>query len=259
MSVTAASPRRGRPSRARPFQFAPGGFLLVLSGPSGAGKGTLVDRLMAARPECVFSISATTRPRRSSEQDGVQYEFVTRDGVRAAARGRAASSSGPRCTGTSTARRRASWTSSVRAGRVVVLDVDVQGGASVRRARPDAVSVFIYPPSIEALRERLLQRAAPTRPRWSSAGSSNAPGELAQYREYDYLVVNDDLEQAVARLVAIVDAERARVRRLRARPDDRSDSRTKESSMTKLASLIPPARQQQVRAGASSPRARRAA
>ena len=58
-----------------PFTFAPGGFLMVLSGPSGAGKGTLVDRLLQARPDCIFSISATTRPQRTNEEDGVQYEF----------------------------------------------------------------------------------------------------------------------------------------------------------------------------------------
>ena len=198
-----------------PFHFEPGGFLLVLSGPSGAGKGTLVDALVEQRPECVFSISATTRPKRSVEQDGVQYEFVTREEFE---------------------RRRSAglfleWAQvhdhlyatptkfvdeGVAAGRVVVLDVDVQGGASVRRARPDAVSVFVYPPSVDALRRRLIKRNT------ESAEAverrlGNAPGELAQYREYDYLVINDDLESAVRRLVAIVDAERARVRRLRPR------------------------------------------
>jgi len=66
-------------SRTVPFRFEPGGFLLVISGPSGAGKGTLVDRLVKARPECVFAVSATTRPRRAVESEGVQYEFVTRD------------------------------------------------------------------------------------------------------------------------------------------------------------------------------------
>jgi guanylate kinase len=106
----------------------------------------------------------------------------------------------------------------VRAGRVVVLDVDVQGGASVRRARPDAVSAFILPPSIDALRQRLLGRgtdAADVVERRLLA----APSEIAQFQEYDYVVLNDDVHRAGERLVAIVDAERARVRRLRARPD----------------------------------------
>ena len=201
------------PAGTIPFRFEPGGFLLVLSGPSGAGKGTLVERLVAARPECTFSISATTRPRRSTEQDGVQYEFVSREEFE---------------------RRRSAgqfleWATvhdhlyatpvrfvdeQVRAGRVVVLDVDVQGGASVRRARQDAVSVFVYPPSIDALRQRLLKRATDA-PAVVETRLRNAPGELAEWREYDYLVMNDNLEQAVARLTAIVDAERARVRRLR--------------------------------------------
>jgi guanylate kinase len=202
-------------SDAIPFQFEAGGLLLVLSGPSGAGKGTLVERLVARRPDCVFSISATTRPRRANEVDGVQYEFVNR---------------------TEFERRRSvglflEWAEvhehlyatpvrfvdeQCRAGRIVVLDVDVQGGASVRRARPDAVSVFIYPPSIDALRQRLLKRGTDAPP-VVEVRLRNAPGELAEWREYDYLVINDDLEQAVARLIAIVDAERSRVRRLHPR------------------------------------------
>lgn len=210
--IAGTRPAPARPGDAVPFRFEPGGFLLVLSGPSGAGKGTLVDRLVAARPECVFSISATTRPRRSTEAEGVQYEFVAKVEFE---------------------RRRSAglfleWAEvhdhlyatparfvdeQVRAGRVVVLDVDVQGGASVRRARKNAVSVFVYPPSINALRQRLLRRDTDA-PDVVETRLKNAPGELAEWREYDYLVLNDDLEQAVARLTAIVDAERARVRRL---------------------------------------------
>jgi guanylate kinase len=196
-----------------PFRFERGGLLLVVSGPSGAGKGTLVDRLVAARPECVFSVSATTRPIRPGEKNGVQYEFVSREEFE---RMRAAGEF-------------LEWAvvhdhlyatparfcdENVKAGRVVVLDVDVQGGASVRRARPDAVSVFIYPPSVDALRQRLLRRGTDA-PAVVETRLRNAPGELAQYEEYDYLVMNDDLEAAVARLIAIVDAERARVRRMR--------------------------------------------
>jgi guanylate kinase len=197
-----------------PFRFEPGGFLLVLSGPSGAGKGTLVERLVALRPECLFSISVTTRPRRATEHDGVQYEFVSREEFE---RRRAAGQflEWAEVHGHLYATPAPAVDAGVRAGRVVVLDVDVQGGASVRRARPDAVSVFVYPPSIDALRQRLLARRTEL-PEVVERRLQNAPAELAQFREYDYLVMNDDLEHSVARLVAIVDAERARVRRLRA-------------------------------------------
>ena len=213
MSVSAPHPA-SRAAESGIARFRSGGFLLVLSGPSGAGKGTLVDRLVAARPDCIFAISSTTRPKRAIENEGVQYEFVTREEFE---------------------RRRSAgyfleWAEvhghlygtparfvdeQVRSGRIVVLDVDVQGGASVRRARPDSVSVFIYPPSIDALRQRLLGRGMDDRGTVERR-LGNAPGELAQYREYDYLVMNDDLEQAMSRLICIVDAERARVRRLTA-------------------------------------------
>ncbi len=208
-----SSPAPGAAVGAIPFRFVGGGFLLVLSGPSGAGKGTLVDRLVAARPECTFSISATTRPKRSNEEEGVQYEFVTRQEFE---RRRSAGLflEWAEVHGHLYATPSRFVDEGVKAGRVVVLDVDVQGGASVRRVRPEAVSVFIYPPSIEALRMRLLQRSTDL-PEVVERRLQNAPGELKQYREYDYLVVNDDLEQAVARLTAIVDAERARVCRLK--------------------------------------------
>jgi guanylate kinase len=207
-----AGARQPQPVEA-PYDHEPGGFLLVVSGPSGAGKGTLVERLMAARPECVFSISSTTRPMRPGEVDGVQYEFVTKQEFE---------------------RRRGAdlfleWAQvhdqfyatpvgpvddNVRAGRVVVLDIDVQGGASVRRARPDAVSVFVSPPSFEVLEKRLRARNT-DHPEVVARRLQNAPEEMAQYREYDYLIVNDELENAAARLIAIVDAERVRVRRMR--------------------------------------------
>ncbi len=211
-----AQPLSDLPSASIPFQFTPGGFLLVISGPSGAGKGTLVDRLVAARPECVFSVSATTRPRREGESEGVQYEFVAREEFE---RRRSAGQflEWAEVHGHLYATPTRFVDEGVRAGRVVVLDVDVQGGASVRRARRDAVSVFIYPPSIDALRQRLLGRRTDPAPVVEQR-LRNAPGELGQFREYDYLVVNDELETAVTRLVAIVDAERTRVRRLQAAP-----------------------------------------
>ena len=195
-------------------RFTPGGLLFVVTGPSGAGKGTLVERLMRARPACRFSVSSTTRPRREGEVEGVQYEFVTPDEFEkrieedyflewADVHGK--------FYGTPVR----FVEDGVRQGRVVVLDVDVQGGASVRQARPDAVSVFIYPPSLGSLRARLVGRGTDS-PEVIEVRLANAPGEMAQYVHYDYVIVNDDVETAAARLIAIVDAERSRVKRMRA-------------------------------------------
>jgi guanylate kinase len=209
--VGAAESARGANPLSPPHARKAAGFLLVVSGPSGVGKGTLVERLLALRPECILSISVTTRPRRTHESDGVQYHFVSDDEFE---------------------RRRAGgqfleWAEvyghlygtplpfveeNLKNGRVVVLEVDVQGGASVRKAQAGSVSVFIGPPSIEALRERLGGRGTDA-PDVIERRLGTAAGELLQWKEYDYLILNDDLETAVTRIVAIVDAERSRVAR----------------------------------------------
>ncbi len=194
-------------------RFTPGGLVFVVTGPSGAGKGTLVERLMKARPECRFSVSSTTRPRREGEDEGVQYEFVSGDEFeRRIAEGHFLEWAEVHGKFYGTPSRFVD--EGVQQNRVVVLDVDVQGGASVRRARPDAVSVFIYPPSLESLRERLVGRGTDS-PQVIEVRLANAPGEMAQYVHYDYVIVNDDVETAAARLIAIVDAERSRVKRMR--------------------------------------------
>jgi guanylate kinase len=188
------------------------GFLLVVSGPSGVGKGTLVDRLLVARPECTLSISATTRARRPHESDGVQYHFVTRDEFERR-RSTGQFLEWAEVHGHLYGTPRAFVDEHLREGRVVVLEVDVQGGASVRKAQAGSVSVFICPPSIESLRERLGGRGTDT-PEVIEQRLAAATGEMRQWKEYDYLVENDDLEAAVERLTAIVDAERSRVARL---------------------------------------------
>ncbi len=209
MTVAAAAQD---PTRDVPSGFVPGGFLFVLSGPSGAGKGTLVERLLAARPDCVFAISATTRPRRETETDGVQYHFVTREEFEAR-RARGWFLESAEVHGQLYGTPVHEVDAQIARGRVVVLDIDVQGGASVRRVRPEAVTVFVYPPSLEALLARLRKRATDGE-EVIATRLADAPGEMGQWVHYDYLVVNDDLDRAAAELIAVHDAERARVKRL---------------------------------------------
>jgi len=189
------------------------GFLLVVSGPSGAGKGTLVSGLLEQRPDCVFSVSATTRARRNTEAEGREYIFLTRDEF-VSRRDEGFFLEWAEVHGNLYGTPVHEVDAQVRAGKVVVLDVDVQGGASVRRVRPDAVSVFVYPPSLESLRARLEARATDS-PEVIEQRMANAPGELAQWVHYDYVIMNELLERAQTELLAIHDAEHARVHRFR--------------------------------------------
>lgn len=178
------------------------GILLVLSGPSGSGKSTVCDRLRAEFPGFSFSVSATTRARRGHEVDGVDYHFLTnerfdelvaRDGFAewAAVHGN----------------RYGTLKSTVHeardAGRDLLLDVDVQGGLSIRRAIPDATLVFLAPPSIDELRRRLLARGTDAA-EVIERRVANAQSEMERGRAYDHYVVNDVLEETVGRVTGIV-------------------------------------------------------
>ena len=209
----AAESMRGTEETRLPAGFRAVGFLLVVSGPSGVGKGTLVDRLIAARPDCSLSISATTRARRPHETDGMQYFFLSREEFERK-RETGHFLEWAEVHGQLYGTPRAFVDEQLGKGRIVVLEVDVQGGASIRRADRSAVSVFLSPPSIDALRQRLLGRGT-DRTEVVEQRLRNAPAEMAQMREYDYVVLNDDLDLATARLVAIVDAERSRVSRMK--------------------------------------------
>lgn len=213
MILGAAESMPGTEETRLPAGFRPVGFLLVVSGPSGVGKGTLVDRLIAARPDCSLSISATTRARRPHETDSVEYFFLSREEFerrREAGHFLESAEVHGQLYGTP----RAFVEERLGEGRIVVLEVDVQGGASIRRSDRSAVSVFVSPPSIDALRQRLLGRGT-DRADVVEQRLRNAPAEMAQMLEYDYVVLNDDLELATARIVAIVDAERSRMSRLK--------------------------------------------
>jgi guanylate kinase len=178
------------------------GRLFVITGPSGVGKGTLIRKLLERVPALELSVSATTRPPRPGEQDGVDYHFLSEEEFdRLADAGdllEHATYSGRRY-GTP----RAEVEPRLRDGRSVVLEIEVQGARQVREAMPEAVQVFIAPPSAGALRERLEGRAT-DRPEEIERRLGVAEEELEARGEFGHVVVNDDLERATDELVSLV-------------------------------------------------------
>ncbi len=178
------------------------GNLFVISGPSGAGKGTLVARLLQSVPDAWLSVSATTRKPREGERDGVQYYFVTREEfMRMVDAGELlewAEYSG-NCYGTPLA----SVREHMDAGKQVILEIDVQGAFQIRDKVPEAHLVFIEPPSLEVLEARLRGRGTEDEDAILRRMHA-AEVELSRKSEYDIQLVNDDLDIAVEELVAYV-------------------------------------------------------
>ena len=178
--------------------------VFVITGPSGVGKGTLIRGLMERLGELELSVSATTRAPRPGERDGVDYHFLTREEferrVRAGEFVEHADYAG-RSYGTL----RSELEERVRAGAPVVLEIEVQGARQVRRSVPDAVQVFIAPPSLDALRTRLVGRGTDD-PEEVERRLRVAAEELAAQAEFAHVVVNDRLEDALAQLTEVVRA-----------------------------------------------------
>jgi guanylate kinase len=176
--------------------------VFVITGPSGVGKGTLIRGLLERMPELELSVSATTRAPRPGERDGVDYHFLTPeefdDRVKAGEFVEHATYSGNRYgTLRSELRRR------LAAGAGVVLEIEVQGARQVRAAMPDAVAVFIAPPSRAALRARLVGRGTDS-PDQVDERMRTAERELEAQPEFAHVVVNDRLEQATDELAGVV-------------------------------------------------------
>lgn len=198
------------------------GILFLISAPSGSGKSTLVNQLRSLVENLEFSVSYTTRPPRGSEEEAREYHFISREEFQrmieadefleyAAVFGN--------YYGTA----RSSLTHAFDKGKDVLLDIDVQGAAQVRRKLPDAVTIFLMPPSPEILAYRLRNRSraeGAVQEEIIRRRLARARDEIENYREYDYILVNDILDRAVEEMAAIVAAERMHRNHGSQTPDD---------------------------------------
>lgn len=186
-------------------------FLLVLSSPSGGGKTSIAKNLLQARDDLGYSVSATTRPMRAGEREGVDYHFLSRDEFlrrREAGEFLESATYGGNLYGTL----RSEIDRLFARGRHAVLDIEIEGARQIRKSFPNSLHVFVLPPSAEVLVQRLTGRK--TEPSdVVRARVARAAEELAAVAEYDYAIVNDDLVLAVAQVAAILDAEARRVSR----------------------------------------------
>jgi len=185
------------------------GLMLVLSSPSGAGKSTIARNLLESDPALELSVSVTTRPRRPSEIDGVHYHFVSQrdfDRLRDTDALLEWAEVHGNCYGTP----REAAEQAMSDGRDMLFDIDWQGANQLVEKMPtDIVSIFILPPSMEELKSR-LQRRAEDSAETIEKRLANAREEIGHWQEYDYVVVNDDLDRAYGAVRAIVTAERLR-------------------------------------------------
>jgi guanylate kinase len=189
------------------------GLLFIVSAPSGTGKTTLVERLVQVVPHLRMSRSYTSRPLRAGERDGVDYNFISRERFDAMVRDGAfvewATVFG-HCYGTSATDTEAL----LAAGHDVVLVIDVQGARQVRSRGIETVGIFVLPPSSVVLEQRLRGRSKDSEDQIRRR-LEVARREVGEFAQYEYVVINDELEPAVERMAAIVRAERARVKVMR--------------------------------------------
>jgi guanylate kinase len=193
------------------------GKLFIFSAASGTGKTSLARALIEREPNVVFSVSHTTRAPRPGEVHGEHYFFVSRDEFdRMVANGEFVEHA--TVFGNSYGTSKKAIEDQIRAGRTVILDIDWQGARAIKRWRPDAVGVFILPPSRTALRERLMNRKQDTE-EIIERRMREAVSEMSHYSEFDHLVVNDDFDLALADLQAILRGEPGKTRPVSVDPE----------------------------------------
>jgi guanylate kinase len=184
--------------------------VFIISAPSGSGKTTLVERLLKEVPGLHFSVSYTTRPRRGQERHGREYFFVGRDEFEQML-GRGELLEWAEVFGNYYGTSRRFLEEAERDGKDLLLDIDVQGAAQVKRKLPHAVRIFILPPSRGELEERLRRRGEDSE-EVIQRRLGNAGREICGYEQYDYVLINDQLERSAERLQSIVLAERLLLR-----------------------------------------------
>ena len=186
-------------------------MLIVISGPSGVGKGTIYNRLLDNDPSLTFSVSVTTRGPRNGETDGVDYFFISEEKYQELV-AQDAFLEHATVHGHSYGTLKSQIHEKMEKGYNVVLDIDPQGAKQVMAQWPECVSIFLLPPSYQKLRERLYGRNTDD-PKEIERRLSNARGEIEQVGLYQYTVVNDDLELAFEQVSAIITAEKQRTNR----------------------------------------------
>ena len=182
------------------------GHLFIVAAPSGAGKTTLVRLLLEKDPEINVSISSTTRPPRAGESDGREYHFVdVQDFLEMVSRGEFLEWAEVHGNYYGTSKR---WIEKeMEAGRDVLLEIDWQGAQQVRKVFPMAIGIFILPPSLDELKSRLSGRGTDS-PETIARRFAAARDEMRHVDEFDYVIINDDLQQALGNLSSIVSASR---------------------------------------------------
>lgn len=187
------------------------GQLIIISGPSGSGKDTVLKELLSAYPELLFSISSVTRNMREGEVNGEKYNFIKREEFEKMIREGELLEYNVYC-GNYYGTPKAPVDNAIKSGKDIILELDVNGAANIRKMYPDSVSVFIMPPSYSVLKERLSGRGSETQ-EVVNERMSVAIDEIGRADEFDYLIINDKLDSAIKDFADIIFTERKKMSR----------------------------------------------
>ena len=185
------------------------GFLLVLSGPSGVGKGTVCEALLKERDDIKYSVSATTRKKRPMEQDGENYYFLSLDDFQNKIEGNEFIEYA-KVHGNYYGTPKSYVQERIKEGDIVILEIDVQGALQVKENYPGAVYIFLLPPDLKELRNRIEKRATEDE-ETINLRMNNAKEELSFIDKYDYAVINDEIDKTVSKIESIIEAEKLKV------------------------------------------------